>query len=63
MQERGPWIINFPSDVQVVGAYFDAERGGTFFIIRSQQHPRIARGARIPEGVANFYGLKYLYIG
>ncbi len=44
-----PGVANLPADCQVVGCRLDAARGAFVFVIRSNEFPRIAKGALIPE--------------
>jgi hypothetical protein len=61
--QNGPWVINLPSDYQIVNCRIDSDRGGVMFIIRSRTFPRIATGTPIPEFKPEFNGLKWRCIG
>jgi hypothetical protein len=56
---KGPVIVNLPADAQVVACRVDAARDAVALVIRSQEFPRIARGAPVPEFMPRFEGLRW----
>src|SRR5262245_37736910 len=55
----GPWMRGIPCDAQIIDCRVDAERKGVVLTIRSDEFPRIAKGATIPELKPEFNGLKW----
>ena len=58
-RQNGPWVINLPSDYQIVDCRVDSARDSVIFIIRSNTFPRIAKGTAIPDFKPVYNGLKW----
>lgn len=58
-RQNAPWIVNLPSDAEIVGCRLDSARNGLVFTIRSAAFPRIAMGAAVPEFLPAFNGLRW----
>jgi hypothetical protein len=57
-RERAPWIVNLPTDCDIVSCRLDARRG-VVCVIRSQAFPPIAQGAVLPQFTPSFNGLRW----
>jgi hypothetical protein len=59
-KQHASWIINLPPDFEIVGCRVDSARKEIVFTIRSQEFPRIAKGALVPKFVPQFNGLRWM---
>jgi hypothetical protein len=57
--QNAPWIVNLPADFKIVASRFDTKRDAVAIVIRSEEFPRIAKGAPIPEFAPKFNGLRW----
>jgi hypothetical protein len=57
--EKGPWIVNFPGDIQIVGCHWNAVQEVVMLVLRSDRFPKIARGALMPEFEPQYNGLRW----
>jgi hypothetical protein len=55
---HAPWIVNLPTDFEIVGSHVNRD-GVVQFVIRSATFPRLARGAVIPSFDPSYGGLTW----
>lgn len=56
---QGPWLVNLPTDFQIVACRLDAARNCLVVTIRSPEFPRVAKGAAIPEFEPKYNGIMW----